>query len=74
MRRTSKYYDLPNVVEVRVGDFPRWEVMAAFNHPDIAERYAVECKRSNASNAYRVMQRGSRGQFFERFNTAGKLQ
>jgi hypothetical protein len=61
MTRTSKYFDLRFVVEVRQNPMPRWEAISAFNVDSVAQAYAASCRQANPRSDYRVMQRQSRG-------------
>lgn len=67
MKRSSKYYPLSTIVEVKPKDgFGWWETMAAFNAEPVAVRYAKDCARANrAIYQYRVMRRNSRGRWEE---------
>jgi hypothetical protein len=61
MTRTSKYFDLRFVVEVRQNPLPYWEAMAAFNVDSVAQAYAARCRQANPLSDYRVMERQARG-------------
>ena len=56
MKRSSKYFPLAFIVEVK-STYPFFETMAAFDVAQVALAYAADCKRTNPKNTYRVLER-----------------
>lgn len=62
MKKSSKYFELRWIVEVRWPENTWFEPIAAFNSESVAQQYASGCRLAATQGfEYRVQKRKSRG-------------